>query len=955
MARLEIKRKLTARSDRVKAVDIHPTEPWLLSSLFSGQVHVWNYQTQTLVKTFEVTELPVRTAKFVARKQWVITGSDDMYIRVFNYNTMKKVKVVEAHTDYLRSLAVHPSQPYVLSSSDDMTIKLWDWDKNWHNLMVFEGHSHYVMMIVFNPKDPNTFASASLDRTVKVWGLNSSNPYFTLEGHDKGVNCVDYMVDGDKPYLVSGADDRLVKVWDYQNKTCVATLEGHTNNVSAVCFHPELPFIISGSEDGSLRIWNSSTYRSEKVLNYTMERIWSLGHLRGSHCLAAGYDQGAVLLKFGREEPSYSMDSTGKIAWAKHNEIVSVNIKNAAEDSTPDGERLTLATKDLGTTEVYPRYLRHSPNGRFIAVCGDGEFIIYTALAWRNKSFGTGQEFVWDSTGGYAVRDGTGKIKIFKNFKESKALRPDFTPEGIFGGHLLGVKTSKFVNFYSWEGQLVRKIDVVPKQVIWSEGGEFVVVTTETAFFILAYNAAAVNAAFALGKPVPDEGYEQAFEVVHDVSERVRAGKWIGDCFIYTNSQNRLNYCIGGQIVTIAHLDRTLYLLGYVPRDNRVYLVDKNLAVVSYKLHLSVINYQIAILRKNIEQAEQLLPKIPRDQYTRIAQFLEARGFLPQALAVSTEPDHKFDLAVQLGELEVAHAMAQELKQDHRWKQLGELAMSQCRLDLAETCLWNASDIPGLLLLYSSLGNAPGMQKLAGYAREKGENNVAFVCYLLLNRVDDCLELLCSTGRVPEAAFMARTYAPSRVSDIVKRWRQELASINQKAAEALADPFEYENLFPDLQWALKAEELCRKFNSETKPARLYTPMISRYNEGYNIINELKQLASTVTELPTEDAMALFMIPEESSPAPTETNATTVTKTEEELDAEAEALAMAALEAEERQAALTTSPTTSEIETPTTVTASPATTSTPTTETSTPTPTPQPEVPELEPEPEPTDS
>ena len=57
---------------------------------------------QTLVKSFEVTELPVRSAKFVARKQWLLTGSDDMCIRVFNYNTMDKVKTFEAHTDYIR-------------------------------------------------------------------------------------------------------------------------------------------------------------------------------------------------------------------------------------------------------------------------------------------------------------------------------------------------------------------------------------------------------------------------------------------------------------------------------------------------------------------------------------------------------------------------------------------------------------------------------------------------------------------------------------------------------------------------------------------------------------------------------------------------------------------------------------------------------------------------------------
>lgn len=61
--------------------------------------------------------------------------------------------------------------------------------------------------------------------------------------------------------------------------------------------------------------------------------------------------------------------------------------------------------------------LKHNPNGRFVVVCGDGEYIIYTALAWRNRSFGSALEFVWSTDGEYAVRESTSKIKLFsKNF-----------------------------------------------------------------------------------------------------------------------------------------------------------------------------------------------------------------------------------------------------------------------------------------------------------------------------------------------------------------------------------------------------------------------------------------------------------------------------------------------------------------------------------------------------------
>lgn len=293
---LKLETKLTARSERVKCVDFHPTEPWVLVAQHSGAMFVGDYETQTTIKSFEVTDAhPIRCAKFVARKQWIVCGSDDVTIRIYNYNTMKEVKSFQAHADYIRYLEVHPSQPYLLTCSDDMSIKLWDWEKNWEHTQTFEGHSHYVMMVKFNPKDTNTFASASLDGSIKVWSLGRVVPNFSLEGHDRGVNCIDYFLGDDKPYLVSGADDNSVRIWDYDSKSCVQKLEGHTNNVSAVVFHPTLPVIVSGSEDGAVMIWHSTTYMLENTLNYGMQRCWSLAVFPDTGTLALGYDEGTIV------------------------------------------------------------------------------------------------------------------------------------------------------------------------------------------------------------------------------------------------------------------------------------------------------------------------------------------------------------------------------------------------------------------------------------------------------------------------------------------------------------------------------------------------------------------------------------------------------------------------------------------------------------------------------------
>ncbi|PNH07383.1 Coatomer subunit beta'-2, partial [Tetrabaena socialis] len=112
------------------------------------------------------------------------------------------------------------------------------------------------------------------------------------------------------------------------------------------------------------------------------------------------------------------MDNSGKIIWARHNEIQTVNIKAlGAELEVADGERLPLPVKDLGSCDLYPQSLEHNPNGRFVVVCGDGEYIVYTALAWRNKAFGAGLEFVWSAdSNDYAIRESGNKVKIYKNF-----------------------------------------------------------------------------------------------------------------------------------------------------------------------------------------------------------------------------------------------------------------------------------------------------------------------------------------------------------------------------------------------------------------------------------------------------------------------------------------------------------------------------------------------------------
>lgn len=223
-----------------------------------------------------------------------------------------------ANTPAYNDPANHPPA-FLLTGSQDRTIKRWDTGKL-APLKSSKPHSHKAVYTRkahekdINALDVNSsstlFASASQDRTVKIWSTEDGSVVGILRGHKRGVWSVRF-APRDTPIIssesrsstsrglaVTGSGDKTVKVWSLSDYSCLLTFEGHTNSVLKVLWLPPpdlsskedeengagpshsatqaRPLVASAAADGLVKIWSPYTGELETTLDNHTDRVWAL-------------------------------------------------------------------------------------------------------------------------------------------------------------------------------------------------------------------------------------------------------------------------------------------------------------------------------------------------------------------------------------------------------------------------------------------------------------------------------------------------------------------------------------------------------------------------------------------------------------------------------------------------------------------------------------------------------
>ncbi|QOJ15274.1 MAG: PKD domain-containing protein [Planctomycetia bacterium] len=271
---------LLGHTDRVRSAVFSPDGTVLLSAGDDRTLRLFDLTTGNLATTFEGSTAAVTSVAFVPGGTQFVYGQSDGRVFLRNRANGSIVREFVGHTAGVNSVAVSSDGTRLVSGSDDVTAIVWNLS-NGAIVRQLVGHTFGVTSVAFAPGNSGLVLTGSIDQSARLWDVASATTLVSfapvvsgttlISGHTNAITSVAFSPDATK--IATASEDRTAKIWNATGGTELRTLSQHTGRVMAVNWSPDGKKLITGSADGSARIWDAETGQSLQTLRPCTSQI----------------------------------------------------------------------------------------------------------------------------------------------------------------------------------------------------------------------------------------------------------------------------------------------------------------------------------------------------------------------------------------------------------------------------------------------------------------------------------------------------------------------------------------------------------------------------------------------------------------------------------------------------------------------------------------------------------
>ena len=258
----------------------------------AGSLQLWNVTDLQVIWKSRTFRFGIPAVAFSSDEKQIAMGTfADHFLRFFAVDTGGQSKEVRGHRGKIHAIASSPDGKRFATAALDREIKLWDAATN-KEIKTLVGHTDFVFSIAFS-SDGKRLLSGSADRTARLWDLNSGLEVIQLTGHQGGVQQAVFAKD--ESLIACASSDGTARIYEGNTGNFLLTLRGHQNKLECIAFSPNGQLIVTGSSDKTIRFWNPQS--GTELLKLTqMGIVRAVGFTPDGKYLASGGDDKKVTL-----------------------------------------------------------------------------------------------------------------------------------------------------------------------------------------------------------------------------------------------------------------------------------------------------------------------------------------------------------------------------------------------------------------------------------------------------------------------------------------------------------------------------------------------------------------------------------------------------------------------------------------------------------------------------------